>query len=76
MLNNYNLCFKGVDGWREMVLESVGNDEEMMLEVVKMLDSNGDFQECIYFARLFSIDLSLLSSNIQQELLFSENAYV
>lgn len=70
------MCFKGVDGWREMVLESVGNDEEMMLEVVKMLENSGDFQECVYFAQLFSIDLSLLSPNIQQELLFSENAYV
>lgn len=57
-----------------MVLESVGNDVEMMLEVVKMMDNYGYFQEGIYFATLFSIDRSLLPSNIQQELLFSENA--
>lgn len=57
-----------------MVLESIGNDEDMMLEVVKMLDSFGDFQEGAYFAILFSIESSLLPPNIQQELLFSENA--
>lgn len=67
---------KGIDGWREMVLESVGNDEDMMLEVVRMMDSYGDFQEGIYFAQVFSIDPLLLPPNIQQELLFSENAYV
>lgn len=59
-----------------MVLESIGNDKDMMLEVVKMLENYGDIQECIYFAQVFSIDPSLLSSIIQQELLFSENAYV
>lgn len=57
-----------------MVLESIGNDEDMMLEVVKMLDSFGDYQEGAYFAILFSIDSSLLPPNIQKELLFSENA--
>lgn len=57
-----------------MVLESVGNDETMMLEVVRMLDSFGDVQECIYFVKLFAVDPSLLSPTIQQELLFCENA--
>lgn len=57
-------------------MESIGNDENMMLEVIRMLDKYGDFQEAIYFAKLFAIDNSLLSSTIQQELLFSENAYV
>lgn len=70
----HNRYFKGIDGWREIVLESIGNDEEMMLEIIKMLDNYGDFQEGIYFAKLFSIDPSLLPPNIQQELLFSENA--
>lgn len=59
-----------------MVLESIGNDEDMMLEIVKMLDNYGDIQESVYFAQLFSIDPSLLPTTIQQELLFSENAYV
>jgi len=59
-----------------MVLESIGNDKDMMLEVVKMLDNYGDFLEAIYFAQLFSIDSSLLPPSIQQELLFTENAYV
>jgi len=72
--SHHTKCFKGIDGWREMVLESIGKDEEMMLEVVKMLDNYGDFQEGIYFARLFSIDPSLLPPTIQQELLYSENA--
>ena len=57
-----------------MALESVGNDETMMLEVVKMLDNFGDIQECVYFAQLFDIDPSLLPPTIQQELLFCENA--
>lgn len=70
------MCFKGIDGWREMAMESIGNDESMMLEVIRMLDKYGDIQEAIYFAKLFSIDPSILSSTIQQELLFSENAYV
>lgn len=59
-----------------MVLESIGNDEDMMLEVVKMLDGYGDIQEAVYFAQLFSIDQPLLPPTIQQELLFSENAYI
>lgn len=59
-----------------MVLESIGNDKDMMLEVVRMLDNYGDIQECLYFVNLFSIDSTLLSPIIQQELLFSENAYV
>lgn len=70
------MCFKGIDGWREMVMESIGNDEDMMLQVIRMLDKYGDFQEAIYFVKLFSIDSSLLPSTVQQELLFSENAYV
>lgn len=57
-----------------MVLESVGNNVDMMLEVVKMLDNYGDIQEAIYFSRLFSIDPAVLPSTTQQELLFSENA--
>lgn len=57
-----------------MVLESVGNDKEIMLDVVKMLENYGDFQESVYFAQLFSIDPLLLPPSIQQELLFSENA--
>lgn len=70
------MYFKGADGWREMVLESIGNDNDMKLEVVKMLDYYGDIQEGVYFAQLFSIDPSLLPISIQQELFFSENAYV
>lgn len=57
-----------------MALESIGNDEEMMLEVVKMLENYGDIQEGIYFAQLFSIDPVLLPPIIQQEISFSENA--
>lgn len=57
-----------------MVLESVGNDKETMLEVVIMLDNYGDIQEAIYFAQLFSIDPEILPPTTQQELLFSENA--
>lgn len=57
-----------------MVLESVGNDKETMLEVVIMLDNYGDIQEAIYFAQLFSIDPAILPPTTQQELLFSENA--
>lgn len=59
-----------------MVFESVENDKDMMLEVIRMLDNYGDFQEGVYFARLFSIEPTLLPPTIQQELLFSENAYV
>jgi len=59
-----------------MVFESVENDKDMMLEVIKMLDNYGDFQEGVYFARLFSIEPTLLPPSIQRELLFSENAYV
>jgi len=70
----FNFYFKGIHAWREMALESIGNDETMMMEVVKMLDNYGDIQECIYFAQLFAIDPSLLPSTIQQELLFCENA--
>jgi len=57
-----------------MALESIGNDETMMSEVVKMLENFGDIQECIYFAQLFAIDPLSLSPTIQQELLFCENA--
>jgi len=59
-----------------MALESIGNDETMMLEVVKMLENFGDIQECIYFVQLFAIDPSLLPRSIQQELLYCENALV
>lgn len=59
-----------------MVLESVGDDKEIMMEVVKMLENYGDFQEATYFAQLFSINKLLLSPILQQELLLSENAYV
>lgn len=72
--NYHNYYFKGIHAWREMALESIGDDETMMLEVVKMLENFGDIQECIYFAQLFAIDSSLLPPTIQQELLFCENA--
>uniref|UniRef100_A0A2S2QUZ9 Putative exonuclease mut-7 n=1 Tax=Sipha flava TaxID=143950 RepID=A0A2S2QUZ9_9HEMI len=74
MFHRYQSGVTGIDGWREMVLESVGNNVDMMLEVVKMLDNYGDIQEAIYFSRLFSIDPAILPLNTQQELLFSENA--
>lgn len=57
-----------------MALESIGNDGEMMLEVVRMLENYGDIQEGIYFAQLFSIDPMLLPPIIQQEISYSENA--
>lgn len=65
---------KGIHAWREMALESIGSDETMMLEVVKMLDNFGDIQESVYFAQLFAIDPLLLPPTVQQELLFCENA--
>jgi len=70
----YHNFYLGIHAWREMALESIGNDETMMLEVVKMLEHFGDIQECIYFAQLFAIDPLLLPPTIQQELLFCENA--
>ncbi|XP_022165293.1 exonuclease mut-7 homolog [Myzus persicae] len=74
LFRRYQSGATGIHAWREMALESIGNDEAMMMEVVKMLDNYGDIQECIYFAQLFAIDPSLLPSTIQQELLFCENA--
>ncbi|VVC33796.1 Ribonuclease H-like domain,3'-5' exonuclease domain,Mut7-C RNAse domain [Cinara cedri] len=74
MFRRYRSGVTGIDGWREMAMESIGNDKDMMFEVIQMLDKYGDIQEAIYFANLFSIDSSLLSPSIQQELLFSENA--
>ncbi|XP_025200796.1 exonuclease mut-7 homolog [Melanaphis sacchari] len=74
LFRRYQSGATGIHAWREMALESIGNDETMMLELVKMLENFGDIQECIYFAQLFAIDPSLLSPTIQQELLFCENA--
>lgn len=58
-----------------MILESIRDDIELALEVIKILDYNGEFQEAIYFAQLFSIDSSSLPHTTQQEMLYRNNAY-
>ncbi|XP_050548408.1 exonuclease mut-7 homolog isoform X2 [Daktulosphaira vitifoliae] len=64
----------GVDGWREMTLESIGDDIELALEIIKILDHNSEFQEAIYIAQLFSIDSYSLPLSLQQEMLYRNNA--
>ncbi|XP_050424575.1 exonuclease mut-7 homolog [Adelges cooleyi] len=74
MFHRYQSGATGVDGWREMVLESIGDNKEFMLEMIKILNNYGDLDEGIHFAQLFSIDPLDLPYSLQQEILYRNNA--
>jgi hypothetical protein len=56
---------QGLESWREMVREAVGNNGDLQLELVECVNSCGDPHEALYWANVYGIPKHKQPYNVQ-----------
>jgi hypothetical protein len=55
----------GLESWREMVREAVGDNEDLQLELVESVNNSGDPHEALYWANAHGIPKHKQPYNVQ-----------